>query len=73
MATAGEVGFGGATCKVVPDTATPLDVSGVVLAFTAHTLNEYWVAAVSPVTAWDVPAIAVNCAEEQSTGAAAPD
>ncbi len=73
MATAGEVGFGGATCKVVSDTVAPLDVSGVVLAFTAHTLNEYWVAGSSPVTAWDVPAMAVNCAEEQSAGAEAPD
>ncbi len=68
----GDVGLGG-TPKVVPLTVTPDDRSGVPFPFAAHTLNEYWVFAVSPVTAWDVPVTPVNCADAQSAGAVAPD
>jgi hypothetical protein len=68
----GVVGFGGATTRVVPLTVTPVDTSGVEFPFTAQMRNEYWVAAVKPVTAWLVPPIAVNWAAEQFAGAEAP-
>jgi hypothetical protein len=50
IVTEGEIGSGGAVCKVVSVISTPTDKSGVGLSLTAQSLKEYTVAGLNPVT-----------------------
>jgi hypothetical protein len=69
----GAVGFGGtARPWVVAVVVTPVDTSGVALAFRAQIRKAYWVSWVKPVTAWLKPVTPVIWALEQFAGAVAP-
>ena len=72
----GPDGLGGAACKVVPETVTPADTSGVGLLLIAQIRKEYCVPADNPVTECDVPEIddsEIVVPLAQFAGAVSPD